>query len=193
MLQYGILMNKKKILVLLATLVISTALAACGNSDSGYTTGDNSKDGRSQVSQGELQSIPDFSAEDIEGNKIDNSIFKENKVTLVNVWATWCGPCVNELPEIQKVYSELKDKGIGVVGIVADGNDAKDTAKELIELDSLTYKMIIPDSNLEKNLISTLRGFPTSYVVDSEGKILGMKLGGMNTEGFKAFIEQYAK
>lgn len=186
-------MNKKKILVLLATLVISTALAACGNSDSGYTTGDNSKDGRSQVSQGDLQSIPDFSAEDIEGNKIDNSIFKENKVTLVNVWATWCGPCVNELPEIQKVYSELKDKGIGVVGIVADGNDAKDTAKELIELDSLTYKMIIPDSNLEKKLISTLRGFPTSYVVDSEGKILGMKLGGMNTEGFKAFIEQYAK
>ena len=186
-------MNKKKILVLLATLVISTALAACGNSDSGYTTGDNSKDGRSQVSQGELQSIPDFSAEDIEGNKVDNSIFKENKVTLVNVWATWCGPCVNELPEIQKVYSELKDQGIGVVGIVADGNDAKDTAKELIELDSLTYKMIIPDSNLEKKLISTLRGFPTSYVVDSEGKILGMKLGGMNAEGFKAFIEQYAK
>ena len=186
-------MNKKKILVLLATLVISTALAACGNSDSGYTTGDNSKDGRSQVSQGELQSIPDFSAEDIEGNKIDNSIFKENKVTLVNVWATWCGPCVNELPEIQKVYSELKDQGIGVVGIVADGNDAKDTAKELIELDSLTYKIIIPDSNLEKKLISTLRGFPTSYVVDSEGKILGMKLGGMNAEGFKAFIEQYAK
>lgn len=186
-------MNKKKILVLLATLVISTALAACGNSDSGYTTGDNSKDGRSQVSQGELQSIPDFSAEDIEGNKVDNSIFKENKVTLVNVWATWCGPCVNELPEIQKVYSELKDQGIGVVGIVADGNDAKDTAKELIELDSLTYKIIIPDSNLEKKLISTLRGFPTSYVVDSEGKILGMKLGGMNEEGFKAFIEQYAK
>ena len=161
-------MNKKKILVLLATLVISTALAACGNSDGGYTTGDNSKDGRSQVSQGELQSIPDFSAEDIEGNKVDNSIFKENKVTLVNVWATWCGPCVNELPEIQKVYSELKDQGIGVVGIVADGN-------------------------LEKKLISTLRGFPTSYVVDSEGKILGMKLGGMNAEGFKAFIEQYAK
>ena len=186
-------MNKKKILVLLATLVISTALAACGNNDSGYTTGDNSKDGRSQVSQGELQSIPDFSAEDIEGNKVDNSIFKENKVTLVNVWATWCGPCVNELPEIQKVYSELKDQGIGVVGIVADGNDAKDTAKELIELDSLKYKMIIPDSNLEKKLISTLRGFPTSYVVDSEGKILGMKLGGMNAEGFKAFIEQYAK
>lgn len=186
-------MNKKKVLVLLATLVISTALAACGNSDSGYTTGDNSKDGRSQVSQGELQSIPDFSAEDIEGNKIDNSIFKENKVTLVNVWATWCGPCVNELPEIQKVYSELKDQGIGVVGIVADGNDAKDTAKELIELDSLKYKMIIPDSNLEKKLISTLRGFPTSYVVDSEGKILGIKLGGMNAEGFKAFIEQYAK
>ena len=176
-------MNKKKVLVLLATLVISTALAACGNSDGGYTTGDNSKDGRSQVSQGELQSIPDFSAEDIEGNKVDNSIFKENKVTLVNVWATWCGPCVNELPEIQKVYSELKDQGIGVVGIVADGNDAKDTAKELIEL----------DSNLEKKLISTLRGFPTSYVVDSEGKILGMKLGGMNAEGFKAFIEQYAK
>ena len=186
-------MNKKKVLVLLATLVISTALAACGNSDSGYTTGDNSKDGRSQVSQGELQSIPDFSAEDIEGNKVDNSIFKENKVTLVNVWATWCGPCVNELPEIQKVYSELKDQGIGVVGIVADGNDAEDTAKELIELDSLKYKMIIPDSNLEKKLISTLRGFPTSYVVDSEGKILGMKLGGMNAEGFKAFIEQYAK
>lgn len=186
-------MNKKKVLVLLATLVISTALAACGNSDDGYTTGDNSKDGRSQVSQGELQSIPDFSAEDIEGNKVDNSIFKENKVTLVNVWATWCGPCVNELPEIQKVYSELKDQGIGVVGIVADGNDAKDTAKELIELDSLKYKMIIPDSNLEKKLISTLRGFPTSYVVDSEGKILGMKLGGMNAEGFKAFIEQYAK
>ena len=193
MLHKGILMNKKKVLVLLATLVISTALAACGNSDSGYTTGDNSKDGRSQVSQGELKSIPDFSAEDIEGNKVDNSIFKENKVTLVNVWATWCGPCVNELPEIQKVYSELKDKGIGVVGIVADGNDAKDTAKELIELESLKYKMIIPDSNLEKNLISTLRGFPTSYVVDSEGKILGMKVGGMNAEGFKEFIEQYAK
>ena len=187
-------MNKKKILVLLATLVVSTVLAACGNSDGGNSTeSKNSNDGRSQVSQGELQSIPDFSAEDIEGNKIDNSIFKENKVTLVNVWATWCGPCVNELPEIQKAYSELKAKGVGVVGIVSDGNDAKDTAKELIKENNLTYKMIIPDNNLDKNLISTLKGFPTSYVVDSEGKILGMKVGGMNAEGFKEFIEQYIK
>ena len=187
-------MNKKKILVLLATLVVSTVLAACGNSDSGYSTGDNGKDGRSQVSeQGELKSIPEFSAKDIDGNKVDNSVFKENKVTLVNVWATWCGPCVNELPEIQKAYSELKAKGVGVVGIVSDGNDAKDTAKELIKENNLTYKMIIPDNNLDKNLISTLKGFPTSYVVDSEGKILGMKVGGMNAEGFKAFIEQYAK
>ena len=103
-------MNKKKILVLLATLVISTALAACGNSDGGYTTGDNSKDGRSQVSQGELQSIPDFSAEDIEGNKIDNSIFKENKVTLVNVWATWCGPCKMLGPVLEEVSEELAGK-----------------------------------------------------------------------------------
>ena len=53
--------------------------------------------------------------------------------------------------------------------------------------------MIIPDNNLDKNLISTLKGFPTSYVVDSEGKILGMKVGGMNAEGFKEFIEQYIK
>lgn len=188
-------MNKKKILVLLATLVVSTVLAACGNSDSGYSTeSKNSNDGRSQVSeQGELKSIPEFSAKDIDGNKVDNSVFKENKVTLVNVWATWCGPCVNELPEIQKAYSELKGKGVGVVGIVSDGNDAKDTAKELIKENNLTYKMIIPDNNLDKNLISTLKGFPTSYVVDSEGKILGMKVGGMNAEGFKEFVEQYIK
>jgi len=103
-------MNKKKILVLLATLVISTALAACGNNDSGYTTGDNSKDGRSQVSQGELQSIPDFSAKDIEGNKVDNSIFKENKVTLVNVWATWCGPCKMIGPVISELANDYDGK-----------------------------------------------------------------------------------
>lgn len=138
--------------------------------------------------------FPEFSSVDIYGNKIDNSLFEENKITAVNIWGTFCGPCIAEMPDLAKWDSE-NIEGMGIVGIVCDINGADDTdyikqAVSITENAGVTYTNIIPDSSLQ----TYLRNFafvPTTVFVDSDGKIVGEPIVGANVDGYKSFVNSY--
>ena len=128
-------------------------------------------------------------SEDLDGNPVDNTVYEANNLTLVNVWATWCGPCVKEIPDLQKIHEE--DNGFGVVGILYDAFDSKsdqrsqeamDLAREILEKTGARYPMVIPNSDLiENNFQGAASLFPMSFIVDCQGRIVKGPLGGAHS------------
>ena len=137
--------------------------------------------------------IGDFKTKDFEGNNIDTTIFEDYKLTMVNVWGTGCNPCIREMPELEELYQEMKDKGVNIVGIVSDGDDEKriENIEKIIEMTGVTYSNIIPDKVLKKGLLSQVIGFPTTMFFDSEGNIVGKEIvGAASKENYKKAIEE---
>ena len=82
----------------------------------------------------EIGSSVSFETTDLDGNTVKSEdIFKANKVTVINMWATWCGYCVEELPDLEKMNSELEKEGSGVIGVCEDAYDSADQAKEILK------------------------------------------------------------
>ena len=103
---------------------------------------------------------------------------------MVNIWASWCGPCIRELPELQAISERLKERGCSVIGLLYDGDDAAalETAKKLMTDNGVSYLVILPPENVDS--LFPLEAFPTTYFVDSDGKIISEPIVG-------AYIDQY--
>lgn len=116
--------------------------------------------------------------------RIDGSTFKltdyKGKVLIVNVWATWCGPCRMEVPELVKLQKELKDKGFEVVGLNVDDDETPKMMKEFAGEMAVNYDLVKGDHNLflEFYKISKKDAIPQSFLIDREGKLLGVFVGG---------------
>ncbi|QUI23970.1 TlpA family protein disulfide reductase [Vallitalea pronyensis] len=126
-----------------------------------------------------------FTLKNLEDEEIDSSeVFKENKVTMVNIWATFCGPCIREMPDLQKLHEELNEQGFGVFGIIGDtpDEDNEAAAKKIIETKGVKFINVIPDETIKSSLIGSIAGYPTSLFVDSEGKIVGKIVTGSRTK-----------
>lgn len=134
---------------------------------------------------------------DLSGNKVDSSIFKENKITLVNGWNIGCTPCIQELPELEKLNKAFEGKGVAVKGLYFDSADGISEADKK-ELESIlsdanaTYQQFFLSKEMsESTLLQDLAAFPTTYIVDSEGTILDKIEGSNDFEGWKAVAEKY--
>lgn len=136
-------------------------------------------------------SFPNFQCEDQFGNEVTDDIFKDYALTLVNVWGTWCPPCVGELPDLADVHRELLEEGINVIGIVQDGRDNTETMEQLLEEAEVEYTNLIPSKDLEKEFVSGIKSYPTSFLVDSEGKIVGREIvGARDAEAYKSLLKK---
>lgn len=140
--------------------------------------------------------FPAFEGEDLDGNAVDsNSLFAGNKVTVVNFWFSSCSPCVAELDELGALNEQLKEKGGAVIGVntdTLDGNQAMiDEAKRILEQKDAAYQNIWFDSSSEAGKFAgRIVGFPTTYVVDSEGRIVGQPLmGGIDNPGMLELLQ----
>ncbi len=137
-----------------------------------------------------------FKTTDLNGNKVTSDLFSKNKLTMVNIWATWCGPCIDEMPEISKLYNELPI-GTNVISICTDAGDDEDsldTAKEVMNKSNAKFKTLIPDVVLKKNLTDGIQVFPTTIFIDSKGKVVGSPhFGEPTAEGFKKSIDEHLK
>ena len=115
-----------------------------------------------------------FSATDVNGGKVESKdIFAENKITMINIWASWCGPCVSELSDLQKLSQELENVGCGLIGVLDDGDTAsgRETGTKLLTDGGITYLNILSDSAVR--LQFSYMYYPTSFFVDSSGRLLG--------------------
>ena len=116
-----------------------------------------------------------FETTDLDGNPVSSGeLFGSHKVTMVNLWTTWCGFCREEMSELEAINSVLADYDAAVVGILADGTSDEKVAKgkAILEEEGVTYTNLVPPEGLE-SMFPTGGGFPTNYFVNEEGEIVG--------------------
>ena len=122
-----------------------------------------------------------FETKDIDGNPVKSEdIFAKNEITMVNVWATWCGPCRSELEELGEIDRRLAAKNCAVVGICIDADEAKDEAKEMMKQYRMDYLNILPFDDLDEAL--AIQGYPTTVFVGRDGTILALPVVGVPNE-----------
>lgn len=137
-----------------------------------------------------------FSTVDLMGNPVDSNVFASGKLTLVNVWATFCSPCVEEIPYLAKLDKEIE--GFQVLGVLGDAGskDAADSAnlelgKEILEKSGAAYASVLPDETLNTMLMPYITAYPTSFFVDQNGQIVGKAIvGSMGYDDWKMVIEE---
>lgn len=128
---------------------------------------------------------PDFTQNDPEGNPVKLSDFL-GKYVLIDFWASWCGPCRQENPNLVKAYAEYKDKGFEILGVSLDNKDGKEAWLTAIEKDGLTWPQV-SDLNYWSNAVALMygvRAIPQNHLIDPEGIILANNLRGDALDDF---------
>ena len=115
---------------------------------------------------------PNFTLKTVDGKIVSLKDF-QGKVVLINFWATWCPPCREELPLFEEVYEKYKDRGFVVLAINTDPENLKDFLKEFGV--KLTFPILVGDDKILD--LYPVRGLPTSFLVDREGRIVKVRLG----------------
>ena len=144
-------------------------------------------------------SVGEFESAGIDGETYTQDVFSKYDLTLVNIFTTWCSPCVKEIPELEKLYEEMKEKGVGVVGVVLDtvGEDGKQSdesiekAKVLQEKTKASYPFLIPDSTMMNGRLNGISAFPETFFVDKNGNIVGETYtGSHDLDEWKEIVEK---
>ena len=137
---------------------------------------------------GSMQKFPAFEGKDLDGNPVkSDELFSGNTVTVVNFWFTTCNPCVGELAELDALNKELAEKGGSLIGVntfTLDGDEAAiSEAKDVLAKKGATYQNVYFDSDGEAGKFTTnIFAYPTTYVVDRSGNIVGEPIVGAVTE-----------
>ena len=137
---------------------------------------------------GSMQKFPVFDGKDLDGNTVkSDELFSANAVTVVNFWFTTCNPCVGELGELDALNKELAEKGGSLIGVntfTLDGDEkAIAEAKDVLAKKGATYQNVYFDSDGEAGKFTTnIFAYPTTYVVDRSGNIVGEPIVGAITE-----------
>lgn len=137
--------------------------------------------------------------EDIYGNQVTEDVLSDYKLTLVNVWATYCNPCLQEMPGLGQLATEMKDQGVQIIGIVSDtldyymnaDPDKIKLAQEIVKSTGAEYLHIVPDTVVARNLLPQISSVPTTFFLDANGNLVGgVYLGYRDYNGWKAVIEE---
>lgn len=138
-----------------------------------------------------------ISGTDFDGNKIDESLFSNNAVTVLNFWFSGCKPCVAELSKLNELNEAIKSMGGQVIGVnteTFDGNEtAIEEAKSILESQGAEYRNVCFDSDSDAaQYASNIMAFPTTILVDRNGNIVGEPmLGGIDQqENYDQLMEQ---
>lgn len=115
------------------------------------------------------------------------------KVTLVDIWATWCGPCNEALPHLQSLHNRFKDQGFTVIGVLGDQNATKIGAG-FVNKKGLNYPMFLDDDAEKiKTVVGDVTGFPLLFLVGRDGKVLERFEGAVPPEQLEAAVEKALK
>ena len=140
------------------------------------------------LDDGSMQKFPAFEGKDLDGNPVkSDELFSGNAVTVVNFWFTTCNPCVGELADLDALNRELAEKGGALIGVntfTLDGDEAAiSEAKDVLTKKGATYQNVYFDSDGEAGkFTANIFAYPTTYVVDRNGNIVGEPIVGAITE-----------
>lgn len=191
--------------LLLAMLLLS--MTACGTKEEPNNTQTPAAPPAVQETQQQEQEetpqakgpFEEFTVTDLDGNEVTQSIFEDYDLTVINVWGTFCGPCISEMPELKELSEEYAEKGVQIIGLVGDGVDQQGKpsdsaiaeAKKIIEKTGADYLHILPTGEMFYNVMGQITGVPTTIFVDSEGKQVDVAyVGARNKKAWSKLIDK---
>ena len=156
------------------------------NSSSSAASSANEGSTASAGTEAGKEKFPSFETTDTKGNKITEKIFADKDITMVNVWGTFCGPCINEMPELQKIYESLPENAnlIGIVADVPEGmKDGVDNANYIEKQTGVKYTNLTLSDSLS-SFAKRFYAVPSTIFVDKNGNIIGELVMGADIDAY---------
>lgn len=147
-------------------VALGLALAGCGSPPAS----DTARDGG--TTQG--KAAPDFARAALDGRSVQLSQYA-GQVVLLDFWATWCGPCRAEIPNLKKVREEFAGRGFEVIGVSLDDGGAA-LVRSFVEREGIAYPIVMGDAELAE-LYGGVEAIPTAFLIDRDGRIVHRMVG----------------
>ena len=183
----------KKLSALCLAGMLCLGLWACSFSEDSSSSDSSGTTKQETSENGFPVNMPEFSTTDMDGNKVTNDTFADYDLTVVNFWATYCNPCIDELPELAEWRKELPNN-VNLIGLLVDveekGSDQYKLAEKIIKETGADYQHLFATEEFD-DMISNLVGVPTTFFVDSTGKIIGEPFAGADVNAYKQTAEDY--
>lgn len=166
-----------------AALAVATILiTGCGGNSA-----DNSKPIETAQASPVAKTVPTFNAKTISGEPVSNEIFAAKKITVVNIWGTFCPPCIAEMPDLGEMARTLPADA-QIIGIVCDATadtpDRIQKAQEITRKANADFVNIVPDEKLLR-FLENVDAVPTTIFVNSKGEVVGKAIIGADVKGYK--------
>ena len=193
----------KKIIMIFFTTIL---LAGCGQKSAEISSVSNTNENTEEIvdisatentlsEENNLTIFGEFTSYTQSGEEITQSIFENADITMVNIWGTFCNPCIEEMPYLAEISKEYELKGLQVVGIISDVIEPNDaTAQEIINLTGADYTHIVLSEDLYNNFLYQIQSIPTTIFVDKNGNWVGdVVIGARDKQQWTAIVEEILK
>ena len=171
---------KKRLCIVMLCLLL--AVSACGRTEIRPAADPTASETDAQTFS--------FKTTDLNGNAVSSEeLFSTHQITMVNVMTTWCGYCIQELPELQRLSELYAEKNCAVIGVLYDGtsDDLLKTGRSLMEQAGASYAVLQPWEGMESQM--PVQAFPTTFFVNSAGEIVGEPILGADPEQYTARLD----
>ena len=206
---------KRRMYGLMILLALVMSLAACGGAGTAATEPETetavTEETESAVpaeteaaaeTEAKTESVPEeagsavnFDTTDLAGNAVSSAdIISAHKLTMINIWGTYCGPCVNEMPDLEELNGRLAEKDCAIIGVVCDVRGSGDTktigiAKDIVSQTGVTYLNLLPWETFWDTFPAEF--IPTTYFIDAQGNILGEPaVGARGADDYEALVDE---
>lgn len=133
-----------------------------------------------------------FEAADLEGNPVSQEVFTQSKLTMVNVWATYCNPCLREMPGLGELAADYDPSEFQIIGVVSDVREGADLSlvKSLVQETGADYPHLLANDSLDQALLAGVTSVPTTFFFDGEGAYLGGVVGSAEKSAWEELIHE---
>lgn len=180
---------RKRYRTMILVLAAVTALfaAACGQQESEKKTEETGQSAEEKESV-----FGEFKTRTLNGDDADQEIFSQSKLTMVNVWATFCGPCINEMPDLGEISRAYDSSRFQIVGLISDVTEPEDeSALEIVEATQADYTHLTASEDLMNGVLRKINVVPTTIFVDRDGiQVGGVYTGSKSQSSWEHIIEQ---
>ncbi len=175
--------------VLLIVLALSTLLLSGCAKDNAERSNMEPTNPASSETETALVTIS-FETTDLEGDVVSSDIFSQSKLTMLNVWATYCNPCLSEMPDLGELAAEYDRSDFQLIGIVSDVTEGEDQslAENLVQQTGANYTHLLLNQSLYDALLSNVSAVPTTFFLDENGTPLGYVVGARERSAWEEII-----